>query len=137
MNAADIMTQDLVTVDERATVDEALRVMSEKEIRHLPVVRGEEVIGMLSDRDLRGIGLSLVQDLATLDTLRARLRSRVTDLMSADVITIGPETEMSEIIDLLLEEKLSALPVVEGDTNTLIGIVSYVDVLHAMQEELE
>ncbi len=135
MTAEEIMTPKPFTVHERTTVDEALRIMSERNIRHLPVVRGEdEVVGIISDRDLRGLGLSLSQDLATIDALRSRMRMRVTEFMSGDVVTVGPEAELDEIIDLLLEEKISAIPVIDSDTNALLGIVSYVDVLRCVRD---
>jgi CBS domain-containing protein len=137
MTAEEIMTPGPVTVDEAATLDEALRLMSEREIRHLPVLRGDEVVGMLSDRDLRTLGMSMAEDPASLERLSARLRMRVRDLMTGDVISIGPATDLTEIIDLLLEEKISALPVIDGDKSELLGIVSYVDVLRAVQEELQ
>jgi acetoin utilization protein AcuB len=139
MTAAEIMTPRPFTVNERTTVDEALRLMSEKEIRHLPVVRegdSDEVVGMISDRDLRSLGLSLSLDQLALDTLRARLRLRVTELMSGDVVSVEPEAELDEIIDLLLEEKISAVPVIEGETCQLLGIVSYVDVLRALKDSV-
>jgi CBS domain-containing protein len=138
MTAEEIMTKRPVTVvDESATLDQALRLMSEHEIRHLPVLRGEEVVGMLSDRDLRSLGLSMAEDPASLERLAARLRMRVQDLMTGDVISVGPATDVAEIIDLMLEEKVSALPVIDADESELLGIVSYVDVLRAVQDELQ
>ena len=54
MNARDIMTSDVATIDESSTIAEALETLSTLEIRHLPVVRrGGAICGMLSDRDLR------------------------------------------------------------------------------------
>ncbi len=137
MTAEDIMTDDVATVDEDLTVGEALEIMEEKDIRHLPVVRGREIVGMLSDRDLRGLGVSLVSDVESLQRLLARLGAKVTVLMSSDVITVEPATDVREIVDLMLEEKISAVPVVDEDTNDLMGIVSYVDVLRAMRDAVE
>src|SRR5690606_3665292 len=101
----------VTTVDEDLTVGEALEIMEEKDIRHLPVVRGREVVGMLSDRDMRGLGVSLVSDVESLQRLQARLGAKVTSLMSSDVITVEPATDVREIVDLMLEEKISAVPV--------------------------
>lgn len=137
MTAEDIMTSNPVTVSERTTIDEALRLMGERDIRHLPVVRGQDVIGIVSDRDFRSLGLSLVQDAATSQTLRARLRDQVGDLMAGGVVTVDTEATLKEIIGLLLDEKLSAVPVVSPGTTELVGIVSYVDVLRALEDEVD
>ena len=56
--------------------------------------------------------------------------------MSTAVISVGPETEVGEIIGLLLEHKIGALPVVEPGTREVLGIISYVDVLRALQDLL-
>ena len=137
MTAEEIMTKTPVAVvDEGATLDQALRLMAEQEIRHLPVLRGDEVVGMLSDRDLRSLGLSMAEDTASLERLAARLRMRVRDLMTGNVVSVGPETDVTEIIDLMLDEKVSAVPVIDTDESELKGIVSYVDVLRAVQDEL-
>jgi acetoin utilization protein AcuB len=137
MTAEEIMTEDVTTIDEGADVGAALEIMEEREIRHLPVVRGREVVGMLSDRDVRGLGLSMVHDLESLDRLQARLGAEVSSLMTGNVLTVNRVTDVKEIVDLLLEEKVSAVPVVEEDTNDLVGIVSYVDVLRAVGDALE
>lgn len=137
MTAEEIMTDDVTTIDEGATLGAALEVMEEQGIRHLPVVRGREVIGMLSDRDLRGVGVSMVHDIESLDRLQARLGRRVTELMSGNVLTVGPQSEVGEIVDLMVEEKVSAVPVVDEDGNDLVGIVSYVDVLRAVRDSLD
>lgn len=136
MTAEEIMTDDVTTIDEGATLGAALEIMEEQGIRHLPVVRGREVVGMLSDRDVRGLGVSMVHDMETLDRLQARLGAKVTTAMSGNVISVDRVTDLGEVVDLLVEEKLSAVPVIEGDTNDLVGIVSYVDVLRAVRDQL-
>ena len=56
ITAEEIMTADVTTVDEDTSLGAALEVMQEKRIRHLPVVRGERLVGLLSDRDLKALG---------------------------------------------------------------------------------
>ncbi len=136
MTADEIMTEDVTTIEETATLAQAVEVMEERGIRHLPVVRGRELVGMLSDRDLRGYGVSMVSDVETLERLQARLGEPVSKAMSADVIRVGPATDVPEVVDLLLEEHIHAVPVVDDDTDILIGIVSADDVLRAMRSSL-
>jgi CBS domain-containing protein len=137
MTADEIMTDDVTTIEEHQSLAQALEIMEEKGIRHLPVVRGREVLGMLSDRDLRGFGMSLVSDMETLDKLKARLGAPVSTAMSADVVSVEPTSEVAEVVDLLIEEKLSAVPVIDEESNELVGIVSYIDVLRAMRDDMQ
>jgi acetoin utilization protein AcuB len=137
MTAEDIMTGNVTTIGETATIAEALELLSEKEIRHLPVLRENgELSGMLSERDLRTFGVSLVTDVEGLENLKARLSAPVSSLMSGDVLTIGRETDLPDVVDMMVDEKVGALPVVDEETSDVVGIVSYVDVLRAARESL-
>lgn len=133
MIAEDVMTRQPVSVTERATIGEALGMLSEANVRHLPVVRGGEVVGILSDRDFGNLGLSIVNDEYSYDRLRAQLTQPVSTLMTGGVVTVGRDSDLAEVIELMVEEKLSAVPVVETGTQELSGILSYVDVLRAVQ----
>jgi acetoin utilization protein AcuB len=137
MTADEIMTEEVVAIAPTVTLAQALEIMEERGVRHLPVVNGREIVGMLSDRDLRGFGVSLVSDMETLDKLKARLAQPASVAMSSDVVSVGPSSDVQEIIDLLLEEKISAVPVVDEVSNELVGIVSYIDVLRAMRGGVE
>jgi CBS domain-containing protein len=133
--ASEIMTEDVTTIDADASLADALQLLAEIEVRHLPVLDDGELVGMLSDRDVRSLGLH-VTDLESLDQLRTRTNTPVSDVMSGGVISIGPATEVSEIIDLMLEEKVGAVPVVDEESTELVGMVSYVDVLRALRDSV-
>ncbi|MFW6067710.1 MAG: CBS domain-containing protein [Myxococcota bacterium] len=137
MTAEEIMTENVTTVDETVSLAEAMEILSELDVRHLPVVRDGEITGMISDRDLRSLGLDAVTDLENIDKLKARLGTPVSSLMSGDVLSVDRSTDVQEIIDLMLEERVGAVPVVEEDSNDLVGIVSYVDVLRATRDLVE
>lgn len=137
MIAEDIMTRDPLTVTEATSIGEALTTLNEEGIRHLPVVRGGDVVGILSDRDFASIHGAVTGDEQSFDTLKARLNQPVSALMTGGVVTVDADSELTEIIDLMLDEKLSAVPVVETATQRLLGIVSYVDVLRAARPLFE
>ena len=137
MTADEIMTENPVTVSETASLGEALEILSELETRHLPVVRRGEVVGMLSDRDLRALGLSTTADVQRMDAIRASLTARVTTLMTGDVVTVDRDTTLPDIVDLMISEKIGAIPVVDPDSDTLVGIISYIDVLKAVRDVIE
>ena len=137
MRAGALMTTHPMTVTTKATIAEALALMRDLDIRHLPVVEHGALVGMLSDRDLAylDVGASLTDAGAT--RLRRELSTPVVKAMSSDVIYVEPETDVSEVVALLLEHKIGAVPVVHPDTRAVVGIVSYIDVLRAVQDALE
>lgn len=137
MRADEIMTDDVRTIEETATLGQAYEIMENLGIRHLPVVRGRELVGMLSDRDLRTYGLTMVSDLDDLERAKARLANVVATVMSANVISVTPDTDVAEIVDLVLEEQIHAVPVVDEETNDLRGIVTTADLLGAARELFE
>jgi len=136
MNARDVMTPNPMTIRSQATVAEAWDLMGEMEIRHLPVVDDGTLVGMLSDRDLGRLDVTRMLVAEGADALRQELATPVAKLMSLDVIAAEPETELGDIVDVLVEHKVGALPVVHPDTRELVGIISYVDVLRALQDRL-
>jgi CBS domain-containing protein len=101
-----------------ATVKEALAILQSMDIRHLPVVsERDELIGMVSDRDLRGVSIPRLIDERWFGDLRVAMQEKIIDV--------------TEIIELMLEHKVGALPVIDGDRG-LVGIVSYMDVLREL-----
>jgi acetoin utilization protein AcuB len=137
MNADEIMTSDIVTVTTTTSIGEALRLLSDLTIRHLPVVEDGEVKGMLSDRDFRSLGLDTVNDMEHMDELTSRLSSPVSELMTGGVLTVDRGADVKEIIDLMVDEKVGAVPVIESDQGNLVGLVSYVDILRALRDNLD
>ena len=137
MRAGTLMTTYPATVTTKATIAEALALMRDLDIRHVPVVESGALVGMLSDRDLAylDVGASLTD--AGAAKLRRELTTPVVKAMSSDVIWVEPETDLSDVIALLLEHKIGAIPVVHPDTRAVVGIVSYFDVLRAVQDSLE
>jgi CBS domain-containing protein len=137
MTASDIMTAHPATVTPEATLAEAWDLMRELDVRHLPVVEGDTLVGMLSDRDLGTVDVVRALTEAGADGLRRQLSRPVAQLMSTDVVAAEPETDIGDLLTLLLEHKVGALPVVTPDTRQIVGIVSYIDVLRALQSVLE
>lgn len=136
VTAADLMTIDPVTVTPEASIAEVWDLMRERDIRHVPVVQGGTLMGMLSDRDLARLDIARLLDAQGADALRRELATPIVKVMSSDVIVVEPDTELSEVVELLLEHRIGALPVVEPDTREVVGIVSYIDVLRELYEKL-
>jgi acetoin utilization protein AcuB len=136
MTAGDLMTANPTTVTARATVAEAGDLMRELEVRHLPVAENGVMVGILSDRDLAMLDVGRLYMEEGAEAVRRSLARTVEDVMSVDVIHVEPETELSEVVGLLIDSKVGALPVVRPGTREVVGIVSYLDVLRQLQELL-
>lgn len=122
----DLMTRDPITLGPEASVAEALELLREREIRHVPIVDGGELVGIVSDRDLTEA--SPVPD--DPNYKEAVERIRVEDVMSRDVITAHPQDPTGYAAKEMYERKLDALPVV--DEQELLGIVTSTDVMQAL-----
>jgi acetoin utilization protein AcuB len=130
LTAADVMSEPAVAVGPGESLLEAARLMAEHQVRHLPVVEGGGVIGMLSDRDIRTVAGDPVRFAESRNDEGARMVS-VRDAMATTVVTVRDDRPLTEVADKLADERFGALPVVDGDGH-LIGIVSYVDALRAL-----
>lgn len=128
------MSKDPLTVSPSDTVGQAEELMYENHYRQLPVVENKQLIGIVSDRDIRSF---LAQPSFVEPEKRARaLRTKVTDIMTAKPLTVSPEDDLREAVELLIEEKIGGIPVVD-ETEGLVGIVTYVDVLRFFLNRLE
>jgi acetoin utilization protein AcuB len=114
--AADMMTADPMSVGPTCLLGDAIDILRTLEIRHLPVLSGSQLIGIISDRDIVS-GIERSDD------------RQVRHVMSTNVISVRPDTRLPEIVESFVENRVGALPVVDERDGTLVGIVSYIDVL--------
>lgn len=128
MHLREIMTRWPVTVTRETSVMEARRLLLRHRFRHLPVVHGNAVVGIVSDRDLLLRDQQLVDALGQLrsDLVNGRYR-HVGDVMTAPPVTVVPETTVAAAAALLRRHGVSALPVVEE--GRLVGIATTSDLL--------
>ena len=133
LRAEDMMTRQPVTMDITGTVQEAADLMFAADVRHIPVVEHGTLVGMISDRDVRSYMLPRSERIFQADEERARLAESISAVMPSEVMTIRPDTPVAELLDIMLEEKIGAVPVLAPDTGELIGMVSYIDVLRAIR----
>jgi acetoin utilization protein AcuB len=127
MLVQDVMQTKIFTVTPDATLAEALRLTNQQGIRHLPVLVGEQLVGILSDRDLKRAMASTAAELEAYEPTHPVRRLRVNDAMTQTVITIGPMSPIEAAANLMIQEKIGALPVTDG--GRLVGLVTETDVL--------
>lgn len=116
MLVGDVMQTQLVTVAPDTPLSQAMALLGQRGIRHLPVVEGDRLVGIVSDRDLkRAAALSALED------------RPVSTIMTRQVFTTAPSFPVEEAARVMAAEKISALPVTEA--GSLVGIVTETDVL--------
>lgn len=136
MDATALMTSTVVTATPKDTVRRALRLLEDGDIRHLPIVEGKKLVGLVSDRDLREYRLPLVEEIEDPDYADDLLDTPLSEVMSGDIICLETGESLATAVDLMIEYGIGAIPVVDPDTTELLGILSYVDVLKAVRDTL-
>jgi len=127
MKVREIMVKEVATLDVNDELSLANDIMRLGRIRHLPVVEGQRLVGIVSERDL--FRTSLAQALgyeskATRDLMKTL---RIKDVMVSAVITVSPDTALCDAVRLMVDKKIGCLPVVENDG--LVGLITETDIL--------
>lgn len=136
MIVQEIMTRDPYVAFSRDSLRTVSTKLAEADVRHLPIVESGVLVGMISDRDLRQVVPS-ARDLVEHPHEAERALARpISTLMSSDVVSVAMGDDVIEAIDLMIEHRIGAVPVVEPSTGELLGIVSYVDALRIARELL-
>jgi CBS domain-containing membrane protein len=135
MRVRDLMERDVLTLDNSDTLDLADDLMRLGRIRHMPIVSGGQLVGIVSQRDLFRAAVSSVlgfRRTAERDWL-AQIATR--DVMTTNVFTIAPDAPMRSAVELMLAKRIGCLPVVEK--GALIGLLSESDCLRYLGHLLD
>ena len=136
MIVKNVMTENPLTLGPDAPLRDAVNLMRDRKIRHLPVVeQGGRLVGMLTDRDVRHA--ALVPALAEhLPWELRRLKSlRIRDVMTWSVVTTHPKATVAQAGVIMFQRRIGSLPVV--DDGRLVGILTETDVLSALTKGQE
>jgi len=134
VKVSELMTRKLITVSPDDSVEKAVQLFRQRSVRHLLVLQGERLVGILSDRDL----------IHAMEPLRAKQRKllnvgglffllepvEVQEIMSRDVITIAPDLSIQDAAAFMVSSRFGALPVVANEK--LVGIITETDLLRCL-----
>ena len=121
MKASIPMTRNVIVVPPELPLDEAYKVMERERIRHLPIIRAGALLGILSDRDI--LARATLKEDGTLDVPS----DPVASAMTPTPITAEVDTSVSQLVKLMTERKIDAVPIVRG--LRLVGLVTTTDLL--------
>ena len=124
------MTNPVFTIEAKAPLREAWAIMTRRKIRHLPVVNGKTIQGILSDRDLYR-ALPSYKEISNVEVLKKALdTTTVSDVMTKNVSTVDQDDSLHIVARKMLDKKVSCLPVMNG--GGLVGIISAHDLIRHM-----
>ena len=128
------MTRNVVTIDPDTSLPEAHKLMTDNGIRRLPVIKKGRLIGIVTRGDVREAEPSEATTLSIWEINYLLSRLRIEKIMSRNPITISPEATIGQVARIMMEKKISGLPVVD-DSNSVIGIITESDIFRMVVQE--
>ena len=126
------MSKDLITVEQDLSMMEASQLMREKNVRLLPVIDGKgKLVGIVSDRDLKAASPSKATTLDVHELYYLLSKIKVSEVMNKKVTTIHPDETVEKAAVMMLEKKISGLPVVD-EKEDLVGLLTQGDVFRVL-----
>jgi CBS domain-containing protein len=120
----DAMTPDVTTATPSLSLTDAAMLMKQEDVGSVPVVDGERLIGMLTDRDIVVRGIADGSDPHSVTA---------GDIASRDIVTVRPDDDLDEALRLMAQHQVRRLPVV--DDGHLVGVLAQADVAHEAKEK--
>lgn len=136
VSVSTIMTKDIVKLNVTDTLSKAEDLFKKHNIRHIPVVSGNKILGMLSYTDLLRISFAdgIDDDEEKVESIVYNMFS-IEQVMAKNLISVTPESTIKEAAEILVSEEFHALPVVEGDL--LVGIITSTDLIKYLIKQYE
>ena len=123
------MTSNPYTIAFDAPVTEVIELMREKNLKRVPVVHGDKVVGMITQGDIQKVSPTKATTLSIFEINYLLSKTKVSDAMTKEVITISPDALLEEAAVLMRDNKISTLAVVKD--NKLVGIITESDIFDA------
>ncbi|RMD51422.1 MAG: CBS domain-containing protein [Ignavibacteria bacterium] len=124
------MTKKVITVDQKEALSEAINILKRNKIRRMPVLDGDKLVGIVSDRDLKEASPSKATSLDIWELHYLMTKIKVKDIMTRNPITIEKSATVERAAMIMHDRKIGGLPVVEG--NELVGIITEQDIFEAL-----
>jgi acetoin utilization protein AcuB len=130
MLVKDWMTHDPVTITDETSMMKAIHLMKQNRFRRLPVLHENQLVGIVTDRDLKEASPSKATTLDVHELYYLLAELQVKDIMTRNPVTVHPEDTVEHAAQVMLENTISGLPVVD-DTGRLRGILTQSDIFRA------
>ena len=131
MLARNWMSKNVITVDVNGSLLDAIKLLKHNDIGRLPVMKEGKLVGIVTDRDVKSASASDATSLEVHELLYLLSTLKIEKIMTRDPITVPPDFTIEEIAQVLLENRISGLPVVD-DQDQLVGIITQNDLFRAL-----
>jgi len=135
MKVRELMQAEVVTLEADDQLDLADTIMRLGRIRHMPILAQGQLVGILSQRDLYRAAISTVLELRPSAQREWLAKVRIREVMTANVLNIGPDAPVSEAVRMMVGNRIGCVPVLERDR--LVGLLSESDCLTYLARLLE
>lgn len=135
MYIKDRMTKNPHTIQVNASINALMALMREQGLKRIPVLDGERVVGIVTDRDVERVSPSKATTLSVFEINYLLSKSTVRDAMTKNVFTVHPDAHIEDAAVLMRDKRISALLVVD-DEEKLVGIVTESDLFDALIDML-
>jgi len=125
------MSKKIITVDVNDSMQDAMKLLKEHEIRMLPVMKKDKLVGVITDRDLKRASASDATTLEIHELLFLLTKIKAKDLMTKDPITVPPDFTVEETAQVLLNNKISGAPVVDS-SGDVVGTITQTDLFQVL-----
>jgi acetoin utilization protein AcuB len=126
------MSKPVVAIQPDMPIMDALKLMQEKNIRRAPVVKGEKLVGIVSDKDLLNAAPSDATTLSIWEINYLLAKIKVKDVMTSKVLSVGERTPIEEAARIMADNKIGGLPVLTDDK--VVGIITETDLFKIFLE---
>jgi CBS domain-containing protein len=134
MVVQDVMSRDVVTLAPEQTLRDAIELLRRRRIRHLPVVEGQKLLGIVTDRDVKRATPSVLTGVGKEEYDNSLVRIKVAQLMTREPITVPGRSPLKGAVEIFIKTRVGALPVVED--GHLVGILTDIDILRVAHDLL-
>lgn len=125
------MTKNPVTIEESATIIEAIHIMKERNIRRLPVMRKGKFAGLVTERMIKDYTPSKATSLDAWEVHYLLSKTSIKEAMNPKPFTVTPQTDLTDAAQLIHDNKLNGICVTDADGN-LVGILTTTNIMEAL-----
>lgn len=124
------MNKPVIAVDANDSMSDAMKLLKENDINMLPVMSKGNLVGIVTDRDVKRSSASDATTLEIHELLYLISKIKIKDIMTKDPITVPPDYTIEETAEVLLENNISGVPVV--DKKKVVGVITQTDIFRAL-----
>ena len=125
------MSKNVITIEADESMDKAIKLMKTNRIRMLPVMQHRQLVGILTDRDLKKASASDATALEIHELMYLISTIKVKQIMTRDPITVRTDHTVEETAETLLKHKISGVPVCDAD-NRVVGVITQTDIFRVL-----